>query len=124
MYFETPSSLEVQANLRSDYKHHCTSKFLVAITLQMVQYHGYRLFMVVAPVMVHPVRNSGFLDLLEPYDTVMADRGFKIKSDLTMKTCYLAIPPSAAKGTQMTKDDVSETNRVANVRIFVEKAIA
>ena len=38
-----------------------------------------------------------------------------------MKRCYLAIPPSAAKGTQMTKD-VSETNRVANVRIFVEKA--
>ena len=40
-----------------------------------------------------------------------------------MKRCYLAIPPSAAKGTQMTKD-VSETNRVANVRIFVEKATA
>ena len=41
-----------------------------------------------------------------------------------MKRCFLAIPPSAAKGTQMTKDDVFETNCVANVRIFVEKAIA
>ena len=53
----------------------------------------------------------------------MADRGFQIKSDLTMKRCYLVIPPSAAKETQMTKDDVSETNQVTNVRIFVGKAI-
>ena len=73
---------------------------------------------------VYIVRNSGFLDLLEPYDTVIANTGFKIKSDLTMKRCYFAIPPSAAKGIQMTKDDVSQTNRVANVPIFVEKAIA
>ena len=54
----------------------------------------------------------------------MANRGFKIKSDLTMKKIYLVIPPSAAKRTQMKKDDVSETNRVANIRIYVEKAIA
>ena len=54
----------------------------------------------------------------------MADRGFKIKSDLTMKRFYLAIPPSAAKGRQMTKDDVSKANRLANVCIFVEKTIA
>ena len=54
----------------------------------------------------------------------MADRGFKIKSDLTMKRCYLAIPPSAAKGNQMSSDDVAITSKVANVRIFVEKAIA
>ena len=54
----------------------------------------------------------------------MADRGFKIKPDLTMKRFYLAVTPSAAKGRQMTKDDVSKTNRVANVCIFVEKAIA
>ena len=54
----------------------------------------------------------------------MANRGFKIKSDLTMKKCYLVISPSAAKGTQIKKDDVSETNRVANIRIYVEKAIA
>ena len=32
VYLETPSSLEVQANLWSDYKHHCTTNFLVAIT--------------------------------------------------------------------------------------------
>ena len=123
VYLETPSSLEVQANLWSDYKYHCTSKCLVAITSNGAiswissTYRG-------RTGDLYIVRNSGFLDLLEPYDTVMADRGFKIKSDLTMKRCYVAISPSATKETQMTKDDVSQTNRVANVRIFVEKAIA
>ena len=38
---------------------------------------------------------------------------------------FLAIiPPSAAKGNQMTSSDIRETSKVTNVRIFVEKAIA
>ena len=69
------------------------------------------------------VRDSGFYDILEPYDQIMADRGFKIKADLLLKRCYLAIPPSAAKGTQLSKKDVQETSRIANVRIYVEQAI-
>lgn len=117
-FLETPSSLEVGAYLWSDYKHHYTFKFLIAITPWISLCYGGR----TSDVFI--VRNSGFLDLLEPYDTVMADRGFKIKSYLTMKRCYLAIPPSAAKGNQMISDDVAVTSKVANVRIFVEKAIA
>ena len=30
-----------------------------------------------------------FLDLLEPYDCVIADSGFKIKYDLLMRQCTL-----------------------------------
>ena len=37
---------------------------------------------------------------------------------------FLAITTSAAKGNQMTSGDIRETSKVANVRIFVEKAIA
>ena len=123
VYLETTSSFKVQANLWSDYKHHCISKFLVAITPNgaiswISSTYG------CSTSDVYIVRNSGYLDMLEPYDTVIADREFKIETDLTIKICYLAILPSAAKGTQMTKDDVFETNRVANVRIFVEKTIA
>ena len=36
---------------------------------------------------VHIVRNSNFLQFLEPRDEVMADRGFKIKTDLAMYQC-------------------------------------
>ena len=123
VFLETPSSLEAGAYLWSDYKHHYTFKFLVAITPNgavswVSPCYGGR------SSDIFIVRDSVFLDLLDPYDTVMADRGFKIKSDLTLRRCYLAIPPSAAKGSQMTASDVSVTNKVANVRIFVEKAIA
>ena len=30
------------------------------------------------------VRNSGFLNMIEPYDELMADRGCKIREDLMM----------------------------------------
>ena len=69
------------------------------------------------------VKNSGFLDLLQPKDQVMADRGFKIRTELAMKQCTLCTPPSVAKGNQMTSSDVKNTSNIANVRIFVEQAI-
>ena len=72
---------------------------------------------------VHIVRNSNFLQFLEPRDEVMADRGFKIKTDLAMYQCTLTIPPSAAAGVQMCNSDVQKTSSIANVRIYVEQAI-
>ena len=54
-----------------------------------------------------------------------SDRGFKIKTDLAMKQCTLATPPSAAKGAQMLPNDVKEIKdvQIANVHIYVEQAI-
>ena len=106
----------------SDYKHNCTVKFLVAITPNgavswLSPLYGGR------ASDIHIVRNSGFLDILEPCDQVMADRGFKIKTDLAYKQCTLCIPPSAAKGAQMLVKDVKKTSNIANVRIYVEQAI-
>ena len=69
------------------------------------------------------VRDSGFLDLLDPYDQIMADREFKIKTDLALKQCTLAIPPSTDSGCQMVSRSVKETSMVANVNIYVEQVI-
>ena len=119
---DTPSSLDVQASLLSDYKHHRTIKILVCITSNgAVSW--------VSPVYggrssdIHTVRDSGFLNLLEPFDQVMADKGFKIKTDLALKQCYLRISPSAAKRSQNVKKDVHDTSNIANVCIYVEQAI-
>ena len=122
IFFDTPSSLDMQACLWTDCKHHCTVKFLIAITPNgavswFSPLYGGRAFD------NHIVRDSGFLGILEPFDQVMADRGFKIKTNLAMKQCSLAIPPSAAKRTQMLSNDVKETSNIANVRIYVEQAI-
>ena len=84
---ETPSSLVVQACLYSNYKHHCTVKFLVPITCNGA-------LSWISPTYVGRnsnvfiVLDSGFLDLLEPGDQVMADQGFKIKKDLAMHIMY------------------------------------
>ena len=53
----------------------------------------------------------------------MADRGFKTKTDLAVKQCALYIPPSAAKGNQMTSSDMKKASNIANVRIYVKQAI-
>ena len=69
------------------------------------------------------VHDSGFLYLIESYDEVMADRGFKIREELMMKMATLCIPPSKAKSMQMLPSDVRKTSNIANVRIYVEQAI-
>ena len=54
----------------------------------------------------------------------MADRGFKMKEELLQRQVSLSIPPSKQGTLPMTTGDVQETSRIANVRIYVEKAIA
>ena len=121
-FTETPSGLDLAATLWSEYKHHYTFKVLVAITPNgAISYvspcYGGR----ASDIFV--VRNSGFLNMIEPYDEVMADRGFKIREDLMMHMATLCIPPSCASSMQLLPRDVKETSNIANVRIYVEQAI-
>ena len=97
MFTETPSSLEAHNLLWSDYKHHTTIQILVYTTPNGAiswapNAYGAR------TSDVHIVRTSGFFKIIELYDQIMADRGFKIKNNLAMSQCTLAIPPSAARG--------------------------
>ena len=122
VFTETPSSLEIQALCWSEYKHHTTIKFLVGITPNgMISYvspcYGGR----ASDKFI--VQKSGFLNHIEPYDQIMADRGFKIRKDLMLFQATLAIPPSTTGKQQMLGKDVKETSRIANVRIYVEQAI-
>ena len=121
-FTQTPSGLDLAATMWSEYKHHYTYKVLVAITPNgAISY--------VSPAYggrttdVHIVRDSGFLDLVEPYDQVMADGGFKIREELMMRMATLCIPPSKAKSMQMLPSDVRKTSHIANMRIYVEQAI-
>ena len=72
IFIDSPGSLEVQACCYSDYKHHVTVKFLVCITPNgaiswISPLYGGR------ASDIYIVRDSGFLKLLEPFDTVMAE---------------------------------------------------
>ena len=67
--------------------------------------------------------NCGFLNIVEPYDKVMADRGFPIKEELLLLNAELLIPPGRRGVSQMSTSDVAKTKAIANRRIFVEQAI-
>lgn len=41
---------------------------------------------------------------------------------LTIKQCFLSIPPSAAKGNQMTTGDIKKISNIGNVKIFTKQA--
>ena len=80
VFIETPLSLEVQAACWSDYKHHCTFKFLIGITPNglisfISECYGGRASDKII------VTDSKFLSMVEPFDQIMADRGFKIQDD-------------------------------------------
>ena len=121
-FIERPRDLKMQAVTWSDYKHHNTLKYLVAIspngTISFIsKCWGGR------TSDRHIVQNSGFLDLIDPKDLVMADRGFTIQEDLLYKQASLLIPPSSSGKTQMCRENVLKTKKVANARIHVERAI-
>ena len=68
---------------------------------------------------------SGILDLLEPGDEIMADKGFPlIEKDLLNKNCLLVMPPKHTQKRQFTEKENQETYAIASVRIHVERAIA
>ena len=65
--------------------------------------------------------DSGFYDLLECDDIVIADRGFQIQEDLLLHFCNLQVPPGALTKSQMTKKRGKKNKRI--LRIHVERAI-
>jgi hypothetical protein len=77
VFIETPKSLDLAASCWSDYKHHHTIKFLVSIIPNgHINYISRGWTGRASDNYV--TEHSGFLDMIEPYDKVMADRGFTI----------------------------------------------
>ena len=65
-------------------------------------------------------RQSGFLDLLESGDSVMA---FDIEDYLILRGVHLNIPPFVRGKKQFSEEEVVATRRIASLRIHVERAM-
>ena len=122
VFVERPKSLLIQAQTWSDYKHHNTFKFLIGIsptgfiTFISSCYGGRTTDKFICS-------DSGFYDLLDRGDEIMADRGFQIREELMLRFCKLTVPPGARVKAQMTSAECGKTKKVANLRIHVERAI-
>ena len=68
-------------------------------------------------------RQSGLLNLLQPGDSIMADRGFDIMEDLAPIGVRLNIPPFFCGKSQLDSKELTETRRIASLRIHVERCM-
>ena len=121
IYVQRPKHLKKRAQTFSNYKHHNTYKALYCIAP-----NGYVMFVSklfggrASDVFIS--KNSGFTDQLLPGDEVLADRGFTI-DDILPSGVKLAIPAFTKGLKELPETAVTETRRLANVRIHVERAI-
>ena len=121
IFTQMPSNPAAQQITFSSYKNHNTLKALIGITPSGAISFISKLYGGNISDRELTVK-SGFLDLLEPGDSIMADRGFTIGDILAIKGIGLNIPPQK-NSAQLTEDDVVLTRRIANLRIHVERAI-
>ena len=123
---EIPSSLPLQSQFFSSYKNHTTKKGLVAIAPSGA-------FSFIGELYCGAVSDreltmkSGFLDLLESVPkgkSIMADRGFDIQDLLAKYNVLMNIPAFRFSATShLSERDVISTQKIARVRIHVERAI-
>ena len=71
----------------------------------------------------HITLNSGFIDLIDHGDQIMANRGFLVKEEIMIKRATLIIPPAVQGAEQMSSVNVKATKEIANLRIHFERAI-
>lgn len=70
---------------------------------------------------VEITRLCGLLDLLEPGDDVMADKGFTIKKLLAERDVTLNIPHFLSSKRQFTVQEVEDIENIAKLRIHIER---
>ncbi|CAG2207149.1 unnamed protein product [Mytilus edulis] len=119
---QTPSSKVLNSETYSSYKSHTTFKSLVGITPNGAISFVSSLY--TGSISDKAItEKSGILDLLEPGDEVMADKGFLINDLLKTKQASLVIPPFLGQKGKFSKDEVEKTHEIARLRIHVERAI-
>ena len=122
IYIEQPKLPELQQMTFSNYKNNNTYKALVGISPDGAVTFVSSLY----PGCISDkelTKKSGILDLLEPGDSVMADRGFEIEEDLMLIGVRLNIPPFLRGKSQLSENELISTRRIASLRIHVERAM-
>ncbi|XP_065665541.1 uncharacterized protein LOC136086967 [Hydra vulgaris] len=66
---------------------------------------------------------SGFLNILETGDLILADRGFRIEQEVATKGAILKVPAFTKGRSQLSAKEVNKSRQLANVRIHVERVI-
>src|SRR6218665_3270331 len=123
IFTQKPSSLVGNSQLFSSYKIHTTFKGLIGISP-----HGSVTFVsslfsgCISDVEI--TKNSEILKLLEPADSVMADKGFTILAKLLAEqNVGLVIPHLLSARGQFDSTEVADNDAITGSRVHVERAI-
>ncbi|KAE8739420.1 hypothetical protein FOCC_FOCC015082 [Frankliniella occidentalis] len=119
---QVPSDFQQQGNTYSDYKSYNTAHFIIGINL----YGGVSFVSEAYEGAIsdkETVNYSKLLDLFQPGDAVMVDRGFELKSECMLRQIELIRPPSLGQRNRFTPKEVLVTKAIAKARIYVEHAI-
>ena len=122
VFCERPKSLKARAQTWSNYKHHNTVKFLIAIAPQGVisfvsKGWGGR------ASDKHITENSGILSHLLPGDQILADRGFNVEETAGLYCAEVKIPPFTKGKKQLSKCEVDTARELSRIRIHIERVI-
>jgi hypothetical protein len=118
---EKPSLPSSQRRTYSNYKSHNTFKLLVSLS-PICHFNFLSKLYTGCISDKEIVRASGFLELLQPGDCVMADKGFNIQDLLAVRDARLIAPPIMAKNKESARASTA-TRRVARARVHVERMI-
>lgn len=116
IFIDRPLSLTTRAQTWSNYKNNNTIKYLIACSpsggVSFIS-NGWGGRVSDKEITL----KSGFLNLIENGDQVLADRGFTIEEDLAAHGGVLVIPAFTKGKTQLSAAEVDTSRQVANVRI-------
>ena len=123
IFIQTPKNHAVQRMTWSSYKHHNTAKVLICIlpnSLICFASLAYTGSISDKAITI----DCGYLDLVEPYSSIMVDKGFNIVEECAARRINVIVPPGKRGQGQMLPIDVKKTNNVAKLRILVEQVIS
>ncbi|XP_061672334.1 uncharacterized protein LOC133498967 [Syngnathoides biaculeatus] len=122
VFIDRPGNVTVQGLTWSNSKSHNTVKVLIAMSpVGAVMFVSKAFGGRVSDKVI--AQRSGFLQLLEPGDLVLADRGFSIADDLAARGASLAVPAFTSGKLRLSPKEIETGRRRARVKIHVERAI-
>lgn len=120
IFVQRPRNLKARALFYSHYKHHSTLKLLIGITPTGAASFVSKAWGGRASDKEITLR-SGLLNLLEPGDGVMSDRGFLIDDAIAARNAHLIRPAYTRGHKQMPVKSLEQARQQSSLRIHVER---
>ena len=122
IFIERPLLFTARAATYSNYKKHNTVKVFIGIAptgaiVFISSAWGGR----VSDKVI--TQQCGFLDLIDPGDVILADRGFNVHDDIAIRGGRLEIPAFTKGKKQLSREEIEQSRQLSRVRIHVERVI-